>query len=66
MDFVHTIERTCGKEGQKEFLPMQQGDVVSTAADISLAVRKLGYDPKTMIPEGVPRFVSWYREYYGM
>ena len=66
MDFVGTIEKTCGRTGEKEFLPMQQGDVVTTAADISKAQRMLGYDPKTMIPEGVPRFVSWYREYYGM
>jgi UDP-glucuronate 4-epimerase len=66
MDFVHTIEQSCGKEGEKEFLPMQQGDVVSTAADISRAARMLDYDPKTMIPDGVPRFVSWYREYYGI
>ena len=66
MDFVHTIERTCGKEGEKEFLPMQQGDVVSTAADITLAEKKLGFKPKTMVPDGVPRFVAWYREYYGI
>jgi UDP-glucuronate 4-epimerase len=64
MDFVRTIEQTCGKEGEKEFLPMQQGDVVQTAADISRARRLLSYDPKTMIPDGVPRFVKWYREYY--
>jgi UDP-glucuronate 4-epimerase len=66
MDFVHTIEKTCGKEGEKEFLPMQQGDVVSTAADITLAEKKLGFKPETMVPEGVPRFVAWYREYYGI
>jgi len=66
MDFVRTIEETCGKPGEKEFLPMQQGDVVATAADISRAQRMLDYDPKTMIPDGVPRFVSWYREYYRM
>ena len=66
MDFVHTIEKTCGKEGKKEMLPMQQGDVVSTAADISRAARMLGFRPGTQVPEGVPRFVAWYREYYGI
>ena len=66
MDFVHTIEKTCGKEGEKEFLPMQQGDVVSTAADISRAARMLGFNPGTMVAQGVPRFVAWYREYYGI
>jgi UDP-glucuronate 4-epimerase len=66
MDFVHIIEQTCGKEGKKDMLPMQQGDVVSTAADISRAARMLGFRPGTQVPEGVPRFVAWYREYYGI
>ena len=66
MDFVHTIEETCGKEGEKEFLPMQQGDVVRTGADISKAVELLDFDPKTQIAEGVPKFVAWYREYHGL
>lgn len=64
MDFVHMIEKECKKEGQKEFLPMQPGDVVQTSADISKAQRLLGYNPKTRIKDGIPRFVEWYREYY--
>ncbi|MBI3618606.1 hypothetical protein HY213_01055 [Candidatus Peregrinibacteria bacterium] len=43
---------------------MQPGDVRITSADISKAKRMLGYEPKTMIREGVQRFVEWYREYY--
>lgn len=65
MDFVAIIEKSCGKEGKKEFLPMQQGDVISTNADISKARELLGYEPQTKIQDGVPRFVEWYREYYG-
>lgn len=65
MDFVSAIEKECGKEGKKEFLPMQQGDVVQTSADVSKARRMLGYDPKTRIAEGIPKFVAWYRGYYG-
>lgn len=64
MDFVRMIEKECGKEGKKEFLPMQPGDVVQTSADISKAQKMLGYDPKTRIQAGIPRFVEWYREYY--
>ncbi|MFA6039802.1 MAG: NAD-dependent epimerase/dehydratase family protein [Candidatus Peribacteraceae bacterium] len=63
MDYVAAIEKACGKEGKKEFLPMQPGDVVRTEADIAKAKRMLGFDPKTQIKDGVPRFVSWYREY---
>ncbi len=66
MDFVSVIEKACGKEGKKEFLPMQQGDVVQTFADTSKARKLLGYEPQTSIAEGVPKFVAWYREYYGL
>ena len=60
------MEQSCGKEAKKEFLPMQPGDVRATAADISKAQEMLGFEPKTMIQEGVPQFVEWFREYYGM
>lgn len=63
MDYVSAVEKACGKEGKKEFLPMQPGDVVSTSADISKAQKMLGYKPKTRIEEGVKKFVDWYREY---
>ncbi|OGJ59825.1 hypothetical protein A2881_01680 [Candidatus Peribacteria bacterium RIFCSPHIGHO2_01_FULL_55_13] len=66
MDYVSAVEKACGKEGKKEFLPMQIGDVVSTSADISKAQKMLGYKPKTRIEEGVKKFVDWYREYYGI
>lgn len=66
MEYVATIEKSCGVEAKKEFLPMQPGDVRVTSADISHAKEKLGFAPKTTIQEGVPRFVAWYREYYGI
>ncbi|MEK7563122.1 MAG: GDP-mannose 4,6-dehydratase [Patescibacteria group bacterium] len=66
MDYVSAVEKACGKEGKKEFLPMQPGDVASTSADISKAQNMLGYKPKTRIEEGVKKFVDWYREYYGI
>jgi UDP-glucuronate 4-epimerase len=66
MDYVAAVEKALGKEAKKEFLPMQQGDVVATTADISHAREKLGYEPKTHISEGVPKFVEWYKEYYGV
>jgi len=64
MDFVKTIEKACGKEAKKNYLPMQPGDVRASLADISKAKEKLGYTPKTMIAEGIPKFVTWYREYF--
>jgi UDP-glucuronate 4-epimerase len=66
MDFVSLIEKECGKEGKKEMLGMQPGDVRASLADISKARKMLGYDPKTSIAEGIPQFVEWFREYYGI
>ena len=65
MDFVAMIEKALGKEGKKEFLPMQKGDVRASLADISRAQKMLSYSPKTTISQGIPKFVEWYREHYG-
>lgn len=64
MDFVGKIEECCGKEAEKDMLPMQLGDVPASQASIEKAARMIGYDPKTSIAEGIPQFVDWYREYY--
>jgi len=64
MDFITMIEKACGKEAKKEMLPMQPGDVRASLADISHAKEKLGYEPKTQIKDGIPKFVEWYRSYY--
>ncbi|HVW66181.1 MAG TPA: NAD-dependent epimerase/dehydratase family protein [Candidatus Peribacteraceae bacterium] len=66
MDYIKMVEESVGKEAKKDFLPMQPGDVVASLADISKAQKMLGYEPKTTIREGVPKFVQWYREYYGL
>lgn len=64
MDFVSMIEKECGKQGKKEFLDMQPGDVRTSLADISHAKKMLGFAPKTAIAEGIPKFVEWFREYF--
>ena len=64
MAYVGAVEQALGIEAKKEFLPMQQGDVVATSADISKAQRMLGYNPQTHIDVGVPKFVEWYKQYY--
>jgi len=46
--------------------PMQTGDVAETFADISAIKRDHGFKPSTTIDEGVPRFVAWYRDFYGV
>ncbi len=63
-DFIGTLERALGRRAEYIFEPMQQGDVARTYADIDASRRDLGFDPKTPISEGIPRFVKWYQDYY--
>lgn len=65
-DFIATIEAACGRAAIRENHPMQPGDVPATYADISAIERDLGYRPTTLIAEGIPRFVDWYRGYTGL
>lgn len=65
MDMVSTLERALGVEAQKIFKPMQPGDVTSTFADVRALNALTGYEPSVPIETGIPRFVNWYREYYG-
>lgn len=59
MDFIAIIEDAMGREAEKVFLPMQQGDVMATWADITSAERDFGYRPTTPPEVGIPRFVEW-------
>jgi len=65
MDFIGLIEQLTGKTADKTMEPMQPGDVYSTYADISAINRDFGFQPKTSLAEGLPRFVEWYRAYNG-
>src|SRR5215210_1789891 len=66
MRVVELLEQATGKKALLDPQPMQLGDVKETFADISAIERDLGFEPATSIEEGVPRFVSWYREYHGL
>ena len=63
MDFIETLEKELNITAMKNFLPLQDGDVPATAADISAAVRDFGYAPSTRISEGIAHLVAWYKEY---
>jgi UDP-glucuronate 4-epimerase len=65
MDYIRVVEESTGKKAELEFLPMQKGDALKSAADITKAKKMLGYEPKTTIDVGVPKFVQWYKDYYG-
>ena len=59
------LEQALGIKADIRLLPMQNGDVQRTEADIGKTRELLGYDPKVSVDEGVRRFVEWYRGYYG-
>jgi UDP-glucuronate 4-epimerase len=65
LEMIGLIARCLGVEPRMNLLPLQPGDVVSTYADISRAKAKLGFEPRTPLAEGMPRFVRWFREYHG-
>ena len=64
MSFIETIEEALGKKAEKNFMDMQDGDVVSTYADVSDLINDFGYKPDTSLEVGIERFVKWYREFY--
>ncbi len=66
MRFISVLEEALGRKAEIELLPMQPGDVKETHADIADTRRDFGFAPTTTIDEGIPRFVAWYREYYGV
>jgi UDP-glucuronate 4-epimerase len=63
---VALIEASCGRKAIRQLMPMQLGDVISTCAEIEDSRRDLRFAPRTPIEVGVPRFVEWYRNYYGV
>jgi UDP-glucuronate 4-epimerase len=64
MDFIGAIEQALGKTAVKVLLPLQLGDVPDTYANVDDLVEQFGYQPTTMIQDGVNQFVDWYRNYY--
>ncbi|MAE50982.1 MAG: hypothetical protein CMH27_04155 [Micavibrio sp.] len=64
MDFIRLIEGELGKKAELDLLPMQPGDIAETFADIEETTRLTGFQPRTTIHEGVPKFVNWYKDYY--
>jgi len=64
MDFIGAIEARLGRTAEKNLLPLQDGDVPATFADVETLDAWVGFTPKTTIQEGIGRFVDWYRGYY--
>ncbi len=66
MKYIEAIEQTLGVTAEKKLLPMQPGDVPATAADTMALEAWIDFKPNTPVEEGVARFVTWYRQFYGV
>jgi UDP-glucuronate 4-epimerase len=66
MTYITTLEKALGKTAQKNFLPLQDGDVPATSADTAALHAVTGFAPATTVESGIARFVGWYRGYYGI
>lgn len=64
MDFVESLENSLGVDANKNFMPMQPGDVYQTYAEVEDLFDVTGHRPSVSVADGVDRFVNWYREFY--
>jgi UDP-glucuronate 4-epimerase len=64
MDYIQTIEKHLGKKAEMNLLPLQDGDVVATYADIDALIEDVGYHPGTPLDKGIKTFIDWYKSYY--
>lgn len=64
MEFIEVIEDKLGKKANKEFLPLQDGDVPMTYADVDDLIKDVGFKPETSIDVGVGKFIEWYKRFY--
>lgn len=65
LKYIETLEDCLGKQAKKEYLPMQQGDVPKTWADVGDLIKDTGYCPKTSLKDGLQHFALWFKDYYG-
>jgi UDP-glucuronate 4-epimerase len=64
MSFIEILEKSLNITAKKQFMDLQEGDVVSTYADVSDLIKDFNYKPKTNLDIGIPKFVSWYKDFY--
>jgi UDP-glucuronate 4-epimerase len=64
INFIEILETNLGKKAQKHMLPMQQGDVPITYANVDDLMKDVEFKPSTSLEEGIRKFVDWYKEYY--
>jgi UDP-glucuronate 4-epimerase len=64
LEYLDALEEALGKKAQRNYLPMQPGDVPATFADTTTLTEWTGYQPGTPIRAGIQKFVDWYVKHY--
>jgi UDP-glucuronate 4-epimerase len=64
LDFIEIIEKKLNRKAIKKFMPIQEGDVPESLADVDELIQDVGFSPNTPIEKGVSNFVDWYLDYY--
>lgn len=64
--YIEVLENCLGKKADKNFMPMQPGDVPATYANVDDLVREFDYKPGTTLEYGIGKFVEWYKNYYNI
>jgi len=64
LDYINCIEKHLGMKAEMNMLPLQDGDVVATYADVEALIADIGYKPNTSLDDGIAKFIHWYNEYY--
>jgi UDP-glucuronate 4-epimerase len=64
LDFIQCLESALGTQARRNFMPMQDGDVVKTWADVSALQAWVDFHPRVSVETGVGAFVQWYRQFY--
>lgn len=62
--FIEVIEQKLGRKAVKNMLPLQEGDVPETYADVEDLMKTVDFKPATPIEKGVGNFIDWYLDYY--
>ena len=66
MTFIEAIEKAAGVAIEKDFQPIQPGDVVATYADVSGLEQNFAYRPTTSVVDGIQKTVDWYKQFYNV
>ena len=64
MDVISIIEKKLNKKAIINYKPLQKGDMIETFADIDYSIKKLNFNPKTSLEEGIESLVTWFKDYY--